>query len=486
MNHRDILFKYGFSSNFSSGKTIENDTIANGLEFSGDYHDQNIKRLKLTKCDFKKANFNDSAVTGSMFIQCTFKNCDMDQGDFEYCDFKQCTLMSNKPISIAFDNTNFVRTNLCNLKFYSSTFSNTYFDESDFYHVSIKNCTLENAIFQNCKFYDMDLSHLNLDFVDFRNPYFENCCLPMSQIVYTFGLLEYLMSTSDDVMLVGNGKRIKPTDFINVVLPALLQSYLEVTNKSKVYFPLINILLALGQKEEADHYLGEALNFAASMQDFRMIKYYCKLMSLCDCYTLRQKKKTYRRICDYFNRHSMSSWQLKDYSRNIGDIKYILIAENNLPRLIFNFYTNIYHTDIEKIGLIARNIFNISGKYSSEITHDMYIELRHNSPIAFSVYFTESIDNVMSFLQDLLLFICCTVNDNQLQLKDNVFNMDLLAITQCEKPVQMLKYIEEYNSAGITLTLSNYHIENWKSEYAEYKNIKPEYNNHQPRIGENT
>lgn len=463
-----VLKQYGYPP-----EPLLNDTVANGRTFSGDYRGQSIKRLKLTNCTFKGAKFNDAAVTGSNFFDCTFKQCDMDQGDFEYCDFYKCDISAKIPIAIAFDNSNFVETKIHDLEFYSSTFSNAFFDETEFKNILISNCTLESATFQKCSFEGIDFSQLNLDFVEFRFPSFNDCILPMSQVVYTYGLLQYFMTTDDDVSIIGNNKKISSQKYIDKVLPALLESYLNYDEEQmrKIYFPLINILLSLNQEAEADKYLEKALNLSASIQDFRMMKHYCKLISLSEHYSTRQKKNIYQRICSYFHSSIMPPWQLKDYSRNIGDIKYILLTENNFPTLVFNIITNIYHSGMDKLSTIVSDIFQVSDKYNSTSKRDFRIELSRNSPIMITVQFTESIENVYQMLRTLVILTCYMVNGNYLQMKENSPFTSYMLETKDSINEEVRQMISQYQKIQLSLTLSDFHIKNWKKEYDEYFSV---------------
>lgn len=459
--------KNKLNKNGNSSEPLLNDLVAHGRTFSGNYQGESIKRLKLTDCIFDGAKLNDVAATGSNFCRCIFENCDMDQGDFEYCDFFKCDIKAKTRISIAFDNSNFIETKIHDLEFYSSTFSNSFFEETEFINVDINDCTLESATFQNCYFKSIDFSNLNLDFVDFRAPHFEDSNLPMSQITYTYGLLQYLMTTDDNVYIIGNDKKINSQKYIDEVLPTLLEYYLNLDEeeKVKVYFPLINILLALNNVDEANKYLEKALNLSASIQDFRMLKHYCKLINLSERYTTRHKKNVYHRICSFFRPSTMTSWQLKDYSRNIGDMKYILLIENNLPTLVFNILTDIYHTGMNQIGIIIRDIFGLSDQYDSTPQRDIRIELSRNSPIMISVQFTESIENIFYLLKDLIKLTCYTVSKDRLLLKSDSPIIEHFPEEYSTDDYEIKEKLLRYKHVQLSLTLLNFHIENWNKEY---------------------
>ena len=450
-----ILKKYGYDP-----EPLLNDTIAKGRNFSGDYRNLSIKRMKLTECSLTGAQFNNAAVTGSDFKNCNFTKCSMDQGDFEYCDFYNCEISSKKPISIAFDNSNFIDSNLHDLTFYSSTFSNSFFEGTEFHRVIFKFSTLESASFQNCIFDEVDFNNLNLDYTEFKNPHFNNCTLPLSQVVYTFGLLQYLINTKNNVVLVSNGKKVTAKEYIDKILPELLKSYLDMedSKKVKIYFPLINILLAYNHFEKADEYLDKALHLYAQIQDLRMIKHFCRLINSNDYYTTIQKRKLYKRICGLFQQDIMSPWQLKNYSRHIGDIKYILLLENNFPTLVAHILTNITKKGIEKIGIFIKDIFNLSDKYKSENQHNIHFEISRNSPIIISIEFTENIQNIIYFLKELMFITCISDKSKSIEKKNNRY---LTMSAQNE----IIKYKNNYRGMGLSLSLLDYHFENWECDF---------------------
>lgn len=292
----------------------------------------------------------------------------------------------------------------------------------------------------------------------------------MSQIVYTYGLLQYLIATDDKVFIIGKDKKITPKEYINKLLPALLESYLSMDEeqKAKIYFPLINILLSIDQKEDANIYLKKALNLSASISDFLMLKHFCKLISLSEYYSTREKKSIYQRICGYFHYNVMPPWQLKDYSRNIGDIKYILLTENNFPTLVFNVITNIFHSGLSKLSTIVSDIFKTSDKYNATSKRDIRIELSRNSPIMISIQFTETIENVFLMLRELIILTCYVVHENHLQLKKGSPFANYMLGVEILEDVEINQKLLMYQENKLSLTLSDFHIENWKQEYKEH------------------
>lgn len=452
---------------YQDTEELHDSIIANNRIFSGDYTNASLRSMKLVNCTFKGTKFNDAAVTGSKFEKCIFEDCEMDQGDFEYCDFFGCIFTSDLSICISLNNSNFIDTRINGITFTSSTFTNAFFDEVRFSGVTITNCTLEAVSFHHCQFPKTILTNINLDFSEFIDPDFQDCIFPQAQIPKTYGLLQYMMSAKKTIKL-GNyaGEKTMDSDtYINQELPSLLKKFVESVkmNKYKDFFSIINILLAYKEKKEALSYLKKAFKEAALIDDLRMIRYYCKLISFCELYSLGERRKLYRDICSFFHMELMSSWKLKNYSRQMGEIRYTLLMENSLPTLIFYAATNLVNECISKVGTLMEHIFTISEKYKKSPLHDIRVEITKNSPIHLTIYFTETIENVVALFKDLKSLCSAplpeTYSINELSVQNHITD-------------DVRHYIELYTEQGINFEYVGFQIENWRQDYSEYLQIE--------------
>lgn len=452
---------------YQDTEELHDNIIANGRNFSGDYTNASLRSMKLVNCTFKGTKFNDAAVTGSKFENCIFEDCEMDQGDFEYCDFFDCTLTSNFPICISFNNSNFIDTHINGITFTSSTFTNAFFDEVCFSGVIINNCTLEAVSFYHCQFPKTTLTNINMDFSEFIDPDFQDCIFPQAQILRTYGLLQYMMSSKQTIELGDHaGKKTMDSDtYINKELPNLLKKLVESDkmNKCEDFFPIINILLAYKEKNEALIYLKKAFHEASLVDDLRMVRYYCKLISFCELYSLGERRKLYRDICSFFHMEIMSPWKLKNYSRQMGEIRYTLLMENSLPTLIFYAATNLVNECISKVGTLVEHIFAISEKHKKSPLHDMRVEITRNSPIHLTIYFTETIENVVALFKDLKSL--CSVplpeayQTNELSLQQHLTD-------------DVRHYLQVYTEQDINFEYIGFQIENWRQDYGKYFQIE--------------
>ncbi|MBQ8116740.1 MAG: pentapeptide repeat-containing protein [Lachnospiraceae bacterium] len=444
----------------SMNNDLHDNMIASGRNFSGDYNGLSLRSMKLKNCTFNGAIFSDAAVTGSKFEECDFNGCEMDQGDFEYSEFFDCSFTSKHPISISFNNSNFINTRITDIDFVSSTFTNAFFDGVTFSGGTINNCTLEAVSFYHCQFHGTALTNLNLDFSEFVDPDFHDCVFPQAQVLNTFGLLQYMMSANVPIKLGDHaGNVIMDSDiYINKKLPQILQNYSESDsiNMYGKYFAIINILLAYKKKEEATYYLEKAFEEAALIEDLRMVRYYCKLISFCELYSSGERRKLYHDICNYFHMDIMAPWKLKNYSRQIGEIRYTLLNENNLPTLIYYAVTNLVGQCLDKIGTVMKHVFALADKYNGSPMHDIRVEITRNSPLQFTIYFTETIENIAAMFRDLMALSQALEMKNESRNKISVSHK----ITN-----ELQQYIKEYSEIGIRFRYIGSQIENWKPEY---------------------
>lgn len=446
---------------------LHDNIMANGREFSGDYTDKTLRSMKLVNCTFKDTIFNDAAVTGSKFEKCIFDNCNMDQGDFEYSDFLGCSLASKHSISISFNNSNFIDTKIKEITFNSSTFTNAFFDNVYFSNVTINNCTLEATSFYHCHFLNTILTNLNLNFSEFIDPDFQDSIFPQAQILNTFGLLQYMMSTKKTFELGDhNGNQIMDSDvYINEELPKILNKLIESDNMNMYgkKFAIINVLLAYGEKQEALRYLRTAFQEAVLFDDLRMIRYYCKLISFSELFTMGERRQLYNDINSSFHMEVMPPWKLKNYSRQMGEIRYTLLKENSLPTLIFYAATNLINESINKVGILMDHIFSISRKYKKTHLRDIKIEITQNSPIHLTIYFTETIESITALFKDLKNLSNTFLPDSYLKNEldpQNYINEDI----RC--------YAKLYNEQNIIFKYLGVQVENWKQEYGRIFQIE--------------
>lgn len=74
---------------------------------------------------------------------------------------------------------------------------------------------------------------------------------------------------------------------------------------------------------------------------------------------------------------------------------------NSLLTLIFYAATNLVNECISKVGTLKEYIFIISVKHKKSPLHDIRIEITRDSLINLTMYFTETIENVVVLFNNI-------------------------------------------------------------------------------------
>lgn len=422
--------------------------INNGVISNKDLSDKSMNHTILRHIKINRTNFDQASITGSIFDGCHFEDCSMDQSDFEYCEFTGGSFKSKKPIISSFNNSNFIGVTFNSIVFKTCTLTGTYFEDCLFDEVKIEYTTMENAHFKNCTFQNMDLRTLNMDFIELENPTMRHTVLPVSQIPYMFGALQYCLSTDDDVFIsCGNGKSISSQDFAKISLPVLKTHFEEL----KEWFPLCNIYLALGQVEIAIPFLRQGLTEVVSRYDYRMIKFYCKLISYSKSFSTHTLHSFYRLICR-LNQGNERNKETRNFVRNIGEIKELLFSSNK-PTLNISFITNITSMEPEKIGLVLSKLFSIAKIKCGISENTVEFVLTENSPILIESQISGNQKNLQQILAVFTI------------LANLISEEDQIPITQIPQDILHDIYIfrEELLRNNIQIMITEYYT-NWSGQ----------------------
>jgi len=402
MELRDIakkLRKLGYDRDDFFTSTVQNKAL-----IEQDYSNKTLNHMVLIDCRVLRTNFDYAAATGSIFKLCEFTDCSMYQPDFEFCSFYDCTIQTKAPVLSSFNNCNFINVEFIGVVFESCTFTGALFENCTFRGGAIKASTLENALFQNCSFFDMDLRHLNMDFVHLEQPHMVGTILPFSQLPYMFGCLHYLMTTEDSVKISsGASKTINKEEYLEKAIPLLLQYWVDKSNlRPEFYFPLSNYYIAKKDYANAITYLRQGLQSAVVKHDFRMIKFYCKLISESNLFDLNALHRFYEMIKRFGSVGSVQTPEMRSFMRNIGEIKTILFHSQKKPSLSLRFKTNLFSSDFDKVSAVLGRLFSIAKMNECLVPNAVEIVLSENSPLLIHVQVSGDEDNLL-FLLPLLM-----------------------------------------------------------------------------------
>ncbi len=389
-------------SNLTNKGVISNKNLA----------DKSINHTILRHTKIHKTNFDQASITGSIFDGCHFIGCSMVQADFEYCEFNGGSFKGKKPIISSFNNSNFIGVRFDHITFKTCTLTGAYFENCFFDGVKIEFTTMENAHFKNCTFQDMNLRTLNMDFVVLENPVMRNTVLPVSQICYMFGALQYCLATDDEVYISrGNGNPLTTAEFSEISLPVLKQHFIA-TNE---WFPLCNICLALGLVEEVIPYLKKGLIEVTSRYDYRMIKFYCKLIAYSKSFSSHTLHGFYNLICR-LNQGKGQNMETRNFVRNIGEIKELLFLSSR-PTLNISFITNLTSMDSEKLGIVLNKLFSISKLKCGVLDNTAEFVLTENSPILIQSRINGEQENLQQILIAFGVLTNLACEDHQLSVR---------------------------------------------------------------------
>jgi len=442
----------------------ESSQIGSQATITDDFTKKNLNHTTLNNCVFSHTNFDFAAVTGSIFKSCKFYQCSMYQPDFQFCNFYDCEFITSKTIVSTFNNCNFIGCRFADTSFEACTFTGAFFEDCKFRNVSIKSSTLENAFFLKCLFIDMNLTELNMNYSQIEAPTMSNVILPFSQIPYIFGCAEYIAKTKDSIKVSSSkGKELSAQEYIETVIPMLIQYWNLRSDKfSEFFFPLANIHLVLGDFSNASKSLKMGLMSAASSRDFRMIKFYCKLISNCNLFNPNALQKFYNLISRFGSNTDLSSAEIRCYMRNIGEIKGILFSSNKKTILNMVFGTNINTNDSESVGKIIGKLFTITKMKDDTIPNCVEVTLSENSPLMISLQISGNENNILKLLPFLFAIAKMDINNIKRFIPDYE-NVDIESHEDFNNQnmiVQAKNISNDCDFLGIHLNLFEYQIIN--------------------------
>lgn len=411
MNKKEIeiqLKKYGYDRK-NKDYHIENDTIC-----KESYKDETLNHSILSNCKIRHVNFDNASATGSIFRTCKFLNCSIVQTDFEFCSFYDCYFKSTSKTIASFNNTNFIHTVFENMNFEFCTFTGALFENCVFKSVIIANSTLENAVFKNCIFQDVNLGDLNMDFVEIEQPVMNNVKLPFSQISYMFGCLQYILSTHDNISITSqDGNVISIEEYKEHAIPLLIEYWENSKYKeAEFFFPLANVYIAKGDYNNAVINLRDGLKNAVIEHDFRLIKFYCKLISKSGLFNSSALYNFYNIIKRFGTTNgNISLPEMKNFIRNIGEIENSLFSSCNNGKLFLRFKSNISTDNAEKLGIILGKIFSFSKMKHTIHPNTVEMSLTENSPLIISLQITGDAENLVNLLN--AFFVIVKLSQNQ-------------------------------------------------------------------------
>lgn len=333
---------------------VANDSIlfssssALGANFVDERFDQmSLKRVNVRESKFESCSFFKAAATGSNFIACQFNNCNFNGSNFQYVDFTGSVFSSNDRddliqdgkstmIGANFSGVNFSSTTLEDIKIEGCSLGNSIFSNAHIKNCDMTSSTLEGANFKGAFLENIDLNRINIEYADFLSAQFKDVVVPIMQLPYTFGGLEYLFH-NDGLAVKTDNKHHSPDSTLTK------NEYRELLNGLEVYFlkmceyfPLANIYLSTKKIHEFKDIIGLGLRYYLEVGQIREIKFLCKLAKVSNTFEPYQLSKLYELI----RRGAKTHWKKESFRHNyaihLGEIENSLLdSQTDLVKIRF-------------------------------------------------------------------------------------------------------------------------------------------------------
>lgn len=452
----DRLRSLGYDRAENYGSQIQYKTI-----HRDNYKAKNLNHTVMEFVTLDNCDFSEACATGSIFRHCKFIDCNIDQADFEFCEFYDCEFIAKSPINCSFNNSGFSNTVFTDIKFQGCTFTGCVLQECYFDRGNIVNSTLEGAIFRQCTFQKMDLRYLNMDYTEFEDPKMLDVVLPLDQIPFIFGVLQYLNYTSDPVKI---SKKETRTITVNRYLTEIIPLLCEHFTNTEQYFPLANIYYALGKNEEGLEATKKGLIASMAIRDFRMLKYFCKLIAYSKVFKPGVLHDLYNNYICRLLPQNEAGVVMPNYSRQLFEIKELLFSSPNKASFRISLKTDIRLSDNQKLGKLFESIFSIGKQYGEFRGNDIKAVLQQNSPLIITIHVTGDELQLASLLVAYLSL--AGISEDEIQTFPGVSKYYLTLPSQIEhaQELENLAHVQrkELQNIAVSVSLIEYYMENFR------------------------
>ncbi len=376
------------------GQQIGNDNIifnnSIGVTFQqGRYIGLSLKRVHVINSSFKQCLFDKCAATGSEFKNTKFIDCQIQDSNFQYTNFTNSEFVNQIPdvinmLGCNLCDSNFTKTIFKDIKMQASSFSQSVFANSIIDSCEISSCTLEGASFNGAKLSNMILTNLNVEYADFCNTSFDNVYLPLMQLPYTFGGMNYYF----------NNDGIKLRSFENQIYRDLSKAeydkllfYLKVYfQKTQQYFPLANIHLYEKEKEKFHECIMLGIQLACFNKNLRDVKHLVKLIKLSEWYDAVQLRSLYFKIIDFLQLNMEDPVYLQEVKSHFGEI-YSLLGQQKEEDIIVRFVIEDNETkELTLANKLTNNLIKEIANSKCDIAWKN-INISKNSPLDIAISF---------------------------------------------------------------------------------------------------
>lgn len=396
---------------FGNDRSIFNDAL--GCSYAGHHYiKMSLKRVIIKQCIFSECEFNMCASTGSTFNETVFKDCNFIDSNFQFCDFLGSSFNNEKTRDTDGSNSNIIGVNMssCNfnstkfvkVRMTSSTFTDSSFKDAEIESCKIDSCTFQGATFENTLFRNMDIDNINIEYADFYSTIFKDTTIPLMQIHYTLGGLEYFFEKDGLHLRSSNpnniSKKITKNEYIEL-LPSL-EVYFK---KMGEYFPLANIYLAIKDYDKFKETVKFGIQIAIHNKKNRDILFIVKLARKSKIISTEELKKIYYEIIELVFSSSQDKGFINGFIGIINEIKYLLLDAQEVNKsLALRFILvkkNSKLLEGECINGIISELEQFSKHFVSSVKWNRIL-ISRNTPLDFTI--TYDISNINDTFQFIL------------------------------------------------------------------------------------
>lgn len=353
-------------------------SVTTNSNLQENFENQNQHRSYYLESNFNNCNLNGTGFTDSIFKDTTFNNCLMNHSNFESSYFFNCYFQNNQPyVSMSFGKSSIYNTTFHQILFDRCRMSDVLFNNSTIEGCNFDNTSFEGTAFNNTVIDGVSFKNLNLECTQFNNVHINNTALPFPTIPYIINGIRYLKNTSDNVF-IKSAKKGKITKEEYLDLLPYLKTFYEKTND---YFPLSNIYIAEYNVEKAFETIKDGMYKAIFLNNYKLLKNYCILVSSCDLFNIHQKKSLGKLISQEFNNRLMDNFNF--YSNMVSHFTELnnILLSNNSSSLIVYFTTNIKNNNYSVLSQFYKtvdlliSIVGIESNYSVNFTYNSNAEI---------------------------------------------------------------------------------------------------------------
>lgn len=382
--------------------SLQMPNVGVGVAVTGDLSKKIYRQSYYKDCTFDSTKCISTGFSGSKFIDTIFQNANLEKANCHSCDFNGVTFTSNnknkfKMIGAGFHKSTFTNCIFKNMYIYSCGFTDVVFHNTIFKNCTIRLCSLENAQFYDCHFIDTNMSTLNLEYTEFNNIFATNTIFPFITIPSAYGLLQQLPSLENDNVVYSASNE---NHEISIHKYLGLLNYFECFYaKKENYYALANIYISQEKFLESYKAIETGILNAIAIKDFRVLRHFCKLVYLCNIFTIKQRRNLYENIMTWVSNESLSLAEYHNYQLFAAPIREMLLNNDyQKPTIFFYIKTNIDSVEVQKNAILLATIDQILSY--CQISSNS-IELRHNS--SYVDFLTVVCDSLAQFSQVLIM-----------------------------------------------------------------------------------